>query len=67
MPTALAGQSFTLQVRTGAGGFTAAFTNVRWSSGISPVITTAASRMDIASFLSDGTNWYGNINANYTV
>jgi hypothetical protein len=67
MPTALAGQSFTLQVRTGAGSFTAAFTNVRWSSGISPVITTAASRMDIASFLSDGTNWYGNINANYTV
>jgi hypothetical protein len=67
MPTAVAGQSFTLQVRTGAGSFTAAFTNVRWSSGISPVITTAASRMDIASFLSDGTNWYGNINANYTV
>ena len=67
MPTAVAGQSFILQVRTGAGGFTGTFTGVRWSGGVAPIITTTASRMDIVSFLSDGTNWYGSSNPNFTV
>jgi hypothetical protein len=67
MPTAVAGQSFILQVRTGAGGFTGAFTSVRWSGGVAPIVTTTASRMDIVSFLSDGTNWYGSSNPNFTV
>jgi hypothetical protein len=67
MPSAVAGQSFILQVRTGAGGFTGAFTGVRWSGGVAPIVTTTASRMDIVSFLSDGTNWYGSSNPNFTV
>jgi hypothetical protein len=67
MPSAVAGQSFILQVRTGAGGFTGTFTGVRWSGGVAPIVTTTASRMDIVSFLSDGTNWYGSLNPNFTV
>jgi hypothetical protein len=67
MPAAVAGQSFIFQVRTGAGGFTGTFTGVRWSGGVAPIVTTTASRMDIVSFLSDGTNWYGSLNPNFTV
>jgi len=67
MPTAVSGSSFTLQIFTGAGSFTGTFTGVRWQGAISPTLTTTASRVDIASFLSDGTNWYGSIAQNYTV
>ena len=59
MPTAAAGKSFTLILSTGAGGFTAAFTGVKWGSGTAPTITVTATRWDILTFVSDGTNWYG--------
>ena len=61
MPTAEAGRSFTMLLKTGAGSFTAAFTNVKFPSNTAPTITTTASRMDIITFYSDGTNWYGSI------
>jgi hypothetical protein len=70
MPTAVSGSSFTLQIFTGNGSFTGTFTGiapVRWQGAISPTLTTTPSRVDIASFLSDGTNWYGSIAQNYTV
>ena len=67
MPTAVSGSSFTLQILTGAGSFAGIFTSVRWQGAVSPTITTTASRVDIVSFLSDGTNWYGSIAQNYTV
>lgn len=67
MPAAAVGKSFSLAYRTGAGGFTAAFTGVRWPSGVAPVLTTTASRMDLFVFWSDGTNWYGSAQQNYTV
>ena len=59
MPTAVAGQSFILILSTGSGSFTGTFTGVKWPSGTAPTITTTASRWDIISFFSDGTNWYG--------
>lgn len=60
MPTAAAGKSFILIVNTGAGSFTGTFTGVKWPSGTAPTLTTTASRWDIFTFVSDGTNWYGN-------
>ena len=60
MPTATAGRSFILIVSTGAGSFTGTFTSVKWPSNTAPTLTTTASRWDILSFFSDGTNWYGN-------
>ena len=60
MPTATAGKSFILIVSTGAGSFTGTFTSVKWPSNTAPTLTTTASRWDILSFFSDGTNWYGN-------
>ena len=66
MPTADAGRSFTIFLKTGAGSFTATFTGVKWPAGSAPTITTTASRMDILTFYSDGTNWYGNIVQEYT-
>ena len=59
MPTAVAGKSFILIVSTGAGGFTGTFTSVKWPTNTAPTLTTTASRWDILSFFSDGTNWYG--------
>jgi hypothetical protein len=65
MPTATAGKSFTLFLSSGAGSFTATFTSVKWSGGTAPVITTTASKVDILSFISDGTYWYGAFSQNY--
>jgi hypothetical protein len=60
MPSATAGKSFILILSTGAGSYTATFTSVKWPSNTAPTITTTASRWDILTFVSDGTNWYGN-------
>jgi hypothetical protein len=65
MPTATAGKSFTLFLSSGSGSFTATFTGVKWSGGTAPVITTTASKVDILSFISDGTSWYGAFSQNY--
>jgi hypothetical protein len=67
MPTAVAGQSFTVLLKTGAGSYTATFTGVKWPGGVAPTITTAASKLDMVVFVSDGTNWYGSISQNYGV
>ena len=67
MPTAAAGKSFLMYVRTGAGGYTITWSTVKWSGGTAPTLTSTASRMDIFSFFSDGTNWYGVVaGQNYT-
>jgi hypothetical protein len=60
MPTAVAGKSFILIISTGSGSFTGTFTSVKFPSNTAPTITTTASRWDILTFVSDGTNWYGN-------
>jgi len=67
MPTAVAGKSFLMYLRTGAGSYTVTWTTVKWPGGTAPTLTATASRMDIFSFFSDGTNWYGvTVAQNYT-
>jgi hypothetical protein len=66
MPTATAGKSFTLKVMTGAGGFAATFTGVKWSDNIVPIITNTAGRYDLISFIADGTAWSGSAIQNFT-
>ena len=67
MPTAVAGKSFVLYLRTGGGSYTVTWSTVKWPGGTAPTLTSAASKMDIYSFFSDGTNWYGaTVGQNYT-
>ena len=65
MPTATAGKSFTLFLNSGAGNYTATFTGVRWADSAIPTATIIASKVDIYSFISDGTYWYGSFSQNY--
>ena len=60
MPAVGASKSFVLILSTGAGSYTSTFTSVKWPANTAPTITTTASRWDILTFVSDGTNWYGN-------
>jgi hypothetical protein len=68
MPTATAGKSFVLLLKQAAttGNGTATFTSVKWSVSGAPTITATAGKMDIISFISDGTNWYGSAIQGYT-
>jgi hypothetical protein len=68
MPTAVSGKSFLLMLKQdGTGSRTVTWSTVKWSGGTAPTITATASRLDIYSFFSDGTNWYGvTVNQNYT-
>lgn len=68
MPTATAGKSFVLLLKQAAttGGGTATFTGVKWASAGAPIITATAGKMDILTFVSDGTNWYGSYSQGYT-
>jgi len=61
MPTAVSGKSFIIMLKTGAGSFTVTWTTVKWPAGTAPTITSTASRQDVFSFFSDGTNWYGSV------
>ena len=67
MPSATAGKSFIVYLKTGAGSYTATFTSVKWAGGTAPTVTATAARQDIYSFFADGTNWYGvTVGQNYT-
>lgn len=67
MPTATAGKSFVIMLKTGSGSYTVTWSTVKWAGGTAPTVTSTASRMDIYSFFSDGTNWYGStLGQNYT-
>jgi hypothetical protein len=68
MPTATAGKSFVLLLKQAAttGNGTATFTGVKYSSNGAPTITATAGKMDILTFVSDGTNWYGSYSQGYT-
>ena len=68
MPTATAGKSFVLLLKQAAstGSGTATFTGVRWNTASAPTITATAGKMDILTFIADGTNWYGSIAQGYT-
>jgi hypothetical protein len=68
MPSVAAGKSFVVLLRQPASGTatTATFTDVKWNSSGAPTITATLGRMDILSFISDGTNWYGSYSQGYT-
>jgi Major tropism determinant N-terminal domain len=59
MPTASAGKSFVLLLNSGSGGYSVTWSTVAWPGGTAPTLTATASKKDIFSFFSDGTNWYG--------
>ena len=68
MPTNVAGKSFILLLRQPASGTatTATFTGVKWPAAGAPTITATVGRMDILTFVADGTNWYGSYAQGYT-
>ena len=68
MPTATAGKSFVMLLKQAAatGNGTATFTSVKWGTAGAPTITATAGKMDILTFIADGTNWYGSIAQGYT-
>jgi hypothetical protein len=68
MPTATAGKSFVLLLKQAAttGNGTATFTGVKWGTAGAPTITATAGKMDILTFVADGTNWYGSAAQGYT-
>lgn len=68
MPSVAAGQSFVLLLKQAAstGGGTAVFTGVKWNSLGTPTQTATAATMDIYTFVSDGTDWYGSYSQGYT-
>jgi hypothetical protein len=68
MPTAVSGKSFIMFLKQDAtGSRTVTWSTVKWAGGTNPTITATASRQDIYSFFSDGTNWYGvTVGQNYT-
>ena len=68
MPTATAGKSFILLLKQAAttGNGTATFTGVKFNSAGAPTITATAGKMDILTFVADGTNWYGSYSQGYT-
>ena len=68
MPTPTAGKSFVLLLKQAAttGGGTATFTGVKFGTSGAPTITATAGKMDILSFISVGTNWYGSFAQGYT-
>lgn len=63
MPTVSAGKSFTLFLTQGS-GYTATFTSVKWPNNVGPAISSSG-KIDIISFISDGTYWYGSAVQNY--
>ena len=68
MPTATAGKSFILILKQAAstGNGTATFTGVKYNVLGTPTMTATAGKMDIFSFVADGTNWYGSVSQGYT-
>lgn len=67
MPTAVAGKSFIIMLRQDAtGSRSVTWSTVVWPGGTAPTITGTANKMDMYSFFSDGTNWYGvTVSQNY--
>ena len=68
MPPLVAGKSFRLLLHQDSttGGGSATFTDVKFAGSTAPTITATAGRMDILTFVCDGTNWYGTIAQDFT-
>lgn len=67
MPTAVAGKSFIIMLRQDAtGSRSVTWSTVVWPGGTAPTITGTANKMDMFSFFSDGTSWFGvTVSQNY--
>lgn len=67
MPTATAGKSFVIMLKQDAtGSRSVTWSTVVWPAGTAPTITGTANKMDMYSFFSDGTSWYGvTVSQNY--
>lgn len=67
MPAAAAGKSFVLMLKQDAtGSRSVTWSTVVWPAATAPTITATANKMDMFSFFSDGTNWYGvTVSQNY--
>lgn len=67
MPS-VGGPAFSLLLKQPASGSVASatFTSVKWAAAGAPTITATLGKMDILSFISDGTNWYGSYIQGYT-
>jgi hypothetical protein len=67
MPSQGAGKSFIIMLKQdGTGSRSVTWSTVTWPAATAPTITGTASKQDIFSFFSDGTNWYGTtIGQNY--
>jgi len=61
MPAAAAGKSFTVVlVQDATGSRTSTFTGAKWQGGTAPTLSTAASAVDVLTFLcADGASWLG--------
>jgi hypothetical protein len=68
MPTATAGKSFMIFLKQPASGSagSATFTSVVWGSLGAPTITATVGKLDIVTFIADGSKWYGSANQGYT-
>ena len=68
MPAVVAGKQFRIFLKQPATGTatTAVFTGVKWSATGAPVITATLGKLDILSFISDGTSWYGTADQGFT-
>jgi len=67
MPTATAGERFTLKVLTGAGAFSPTFTGVKYADNTTPTWNTTASRYYFVEFIADGTAWSAELSSTYHV
>lgn len=57
----------TLLIYTGGSAYTVTWpASVKWTGGTAPTITTAASKVDICTFIYDGTNYWGTYSQNYS-
>ena len=68
MPATVSGKSFVLLLKQAAstGNGTATFTGVDWGTAGAPTISATAGKMDVLTFISDGSKWYGAYNQGYT-
>ena len=68
MPPVGVGKQFKLWLKQPATGTatTAAFTGVKWGTAGAPTITATLGKLDILSFTSDGTSWYGTAAQGFT-
>lgn len=68
-PTNLrAGESYSMKlIQDGTGGWAVTWNAVfKWPNGVAPTLSTDANSVDIASFISDGTNLYGVIQRGFS-